>query len=207
MEHWASAVLETISRHPRTPPPSPAIPPQGPAATRPSSAHDLPAYQARTVDMELDLVLPKPPYGHQSKTPSRATANSSAAQQSSFVGSSASRSGTAKESGCCEAERTARAQPARWWPYAALLGGVFQQCLSTGLVMTYGTILSYYTTHLLHAASSAKLNLIGAMPPFVRHASPNMLLAAKRCIHRFPSVPANTLAVAVCHGASGRPPS
>lgn len=177
MEHWASAVLETISDDPNTPPPSPARAPQAKAAARTFGDHSLPSYQARTVDIELGMAFPGPSHGVDPERPSDISMNHSATPRAENPPASASCSVIAKEPAYRETETTSVAQPARWRLYAAVLAGIFQQCLSNGLIMTYGTILSYYSTHLLRQASSAKLNLIGAVPPFVRRIPLNLSLA------------------------------
>ena len=169
MEHWASAVLETITSHPKTPPSSPAVPPQA-AASCPLSAYSLPGHQARTIDIEIGLASLKPSQDFRPNAFFHASSVASVVQRTHSTGTAASCSGTAKELACYETESTSVAQALSWRLYAALLAGVFQQCLSSGLIMTYGTILSYYATHLLRNASLAKLSLIGAVPPFVRHA-------------------------------------
>lgn len=178
MEHWASAVLETISEHPNTPPPSPARTPQATAAAHPFDDHSLPSFHARTVDIELGLVVPSVSHGGETEIPVGALVDHSAASRAHSTPTPASCSATAKEPVSRETEMASVAQPARSRLYAALLAGIFQQCLSNGLIMTYGTILSYYTTHLLRQASSTKLNLIGAVPAFVCPTPRNLSLAS-----------------------------
>lgn len=148
MEHWASTVIEVVDTGPKTPPPSPAMSPQATSAGR-FDAHSLPPDQIRTIDIELGRM--------------HATA--------STVYTDRVRTQCAIESknpACTVSEGSLPTGPATWRLYAALLAGLFQQCLSNGLIMTYGTILSYFTIHLLRSTNSTKLSLIGALPPFVR---------------------------------------
>jgi hypothetical protein len=147
MEYWANAVIEAVDNTPKTPPPSPRIPP---AAASETDGHfnGLPARHAQAIDVELERLHANPPR-HAIETLAKQSARD-------------------KQPIRTTSEVSVPKAPPTWRRYAALLAGALQQSLSTGLVMTYGTILSYYTTNLLRSTGSPQLSLIGALPAFVR---------------------------------------
>jgi hypothetical protein len=147
MEHWASAVIEAVDNTPKTPPPSPRIPP---AAASETGGHfnGLPAGRGPAIDVGLERLYTNLPR-HAVETVTKQSPRD-------------------KQPVCTTSEVSVPKKPPTWRLCAALLAGAVQQSLSTGLVMTYGTILSYYATNLLRSTGSPQLSLIGALPAFVR---------------------------------------
>ncbi|ETN38967.1 uncharacterized protein HMPREF1541_07009 [Cyphellophora europaea CBS 101466] len=134
---------------PKTPPPSPALPPQ--SASHGPNSRNLPSHQTRTIDIELALAFPGLVHESdpQSDPQSGMAASTSAphAQPSRRTSTSAHSNATDKAPTCsvlADTDREPSPQPpAQWRLCAALIAGLFQQSLSSGLIMTYGTILSY----------------------------------------------------------------